>query len=894
MPQATAFFSAAEYYYFQRDFERSLTFYSRAASIWKELGETLNEAEISISHAYALMTMGQPYSGLDIARKAEATLEHLEADRELALVRIAIGHIYSVIDDKQRALESYTLAEKAFPDNIDLIERGRLYNGVGLIYEDHGDWKASLSYRRKALECFRKENYPFGEIATLPSLIKLSYLSGDLVAAEDYFQRTKDLSRELDDELYFAAALQQIGDYYFDHGLNERAAFEYYEALKTLQKYNAEYHIALVRNKLGAIFVRQRRYQEASEQYSLSLATSQRISSRFAEAQTLFNLAMLQKLNHDYDASLSSVMRAISVSEGLYANISSSKLRSSYVSNSFDRYELFIGLLMGHFKLHTNNDYMIRAFKAVEESRVRSILESITATSILPSLDAVPAIAIRENEIRILLDTKSNLLTDQLMSRGGASETEKLTNEIAELENELDLVRAELKQTSPVYSAIKDPPPFDVEDFQRNVLDEGSVLLEFFLGKEESYLWVVDKREVVAFVLPPRDEIEKRVEGLRSLLTARQPKSGESIDEREERVAAAEQEYWPAARELSNLLLGGPADKLRNKRLIVVPDGKLHYLPFSALPLPNSESDEPMLLTNEVVYQPSAQTLALLTQLGTKRSAVERRDLLIYSDPVFSADDERLSGLDVSPASADEAKLDTFRFVESLGSLPRLPGSKTETAAVIESSGTKAADSFSGFAANRDRLLNTDLSAYKVLHFATHGIVFDDRPELSGIVLSRFGEQGQQMNEFIRLQDIYGMKLNADLVVLSACDTGVGKEVKGEGIMSLNTAFLQSGARSVLASLWKVEDGAAQKLMKEFYSGISIENLTPSESLRRAQISLAKDPRYASPFYWAAFTLQGDPNVRPAIGRRSISLWALTAFPIWFAAAYFAWRRRVK
>ena len=158
---------------------------------------------------------------------------------------------------------------------------------------------------------------------------------------------------------------------------------------------------------------------------------------------------------------------------------------------------------------------------------------------------------------------------------------------------------------------------------------------------------------------------------------------------------------------------------------------------------------------------------------------------------------------------------------------------------------------------------------YKILHFATHGLIDEKRPELSGIVLSRFDETGRKMEEFFRLHDIYGMNLNSDLVVLSACNTGIGKEVKGEGLMSLNNAFLSVGAKTVLASLWKVEDGATLELMKNFYDAMANERLTPSKALQKAQIKMQKSGRYQSPFYWAAFTVQGDFRNVPEISQNS-------------------------
>jgi CHAT domain-containing protein len=474
----------------------------------------------------------------------------------------------------------------------------------------------------------------------------------------------------------------------------------------------------------------------------------------------------------------------------------------------------------------------------------------------------------REKEIRELLNSKADKLTD-LLSKGDAdkSEIDKIGNEIGELEIELEGIRARLKQSSPIYSAIKNPAPFDVGEFQNKILDENSLLLEFSFGAEESYLWLIRKNEIDSYVLAPRGQIEDRIDTLRALLASRDIKPDESVEDYQQRINESEKAFKREAQILSEMLFGQIAAKLPGKRLIIVPDGKLHYFPVSALSLPNAENGAPILLTNETVYEPSAQTLSLLKKSRSVSRAA--RNFLVFSDPVFSDDDARLSGAGKTPANAEDqtALTVTSRFAESLNSLRRLPASKAEADSIIEIIGGSPEDSFSDFDASRDKFLGAENSDYKIIHFATHGLVNEQRPELSGIVLSRFDREGRQVNESVRLHDIYGLNLNADLVVLSACNTGLGKEVKGEGLMSLNNAFLQVGAKSVVSSLWKVRDEATEELMKDFYQGLTSEKLTSSEALRQAQIKLWQNPKYKSPFFWAAFTLQGDFENAPKLSR---------------------------
>ena len=516
------------------------------------------------------------------------------------------------------------------------------------------------------------------------------------------------------------------------------------------------------------------------------------------------------------------------------------------------------------------------------------MLETLSLAEINFAKDADPEIIKQEKETRNLLNTKADKLTDLLSKNTENAEIEKLDREIRELENRLEEIKAQLKQQSPLFSALKNPAPFDLGGFQKNILDENSLLLEFSFGESESYLWLVSKNEVASYILPPRREIENSIDSLLEQLAKRERKQDESIEDYQKRVIEAENKFKIEAKQLSKQLFGQASEKLSKKRLIIVPDGKLHYFPISALPFPNSESEEPILLTNEMIYEPSAQTLSLLSKNGNQEGRAEKT-LLIFSDPVFNNSDWRLSDEIKSSVNVKQNNdsADKFRYVESLNTLQRLEASKTEAEQIIKIVGGSNSTSFSGFAANRENLLKVNAADYKIIHFATHALVNEKRPELSGIILSRFDENGAKLDETFRINDIYSLNLNADLIVLSACNTGLGKEVKGEGLQSLNNAFLQVGAKSVIASLWKVEDNAAHELMKNFYEELATESVAPSEALRRAKIKLRQNPQYRSPFYWAAFTVQGDfRNIPKLTGNYQTKLYLLGIIPLLMLGIY--------
>jgi CHAT domain-containing protein len=304
------------------------------------------------------------------------------------------------------------------------------------------------------------------------------------------------------------------------------------------------------------------------------------------------------------------------------------------------------------------------------------------------------------------------------------------------------------------------------------------------------------------------------------------------------------------------MILFPAAAEFGKKRLVVVSDGALQYVPFAALSV---VSNRPLILDNEIISLPSASAFAVQRQNLSNRELAPKA-VAVIADPVFSINDTRLkSGAPVTDSS------DSIRRIEHLPgtangqlSIPRLPFTRWEADQILaiapRQSSLKALD----FRANRSIAMSDELSKYRYVHFATHGYLDTTRAELSAIVLSMVDEQGKPQDGFLRTHDIYNLKLPAELVVLSACETGLGKDVKGEGIEGLTRGFMYAGARRVIVSLWNVNDKATAALMQRLYVEMLKSNKTPAAALRAAQIQLLRTKQWQSPYYWAPFVMQGE------------------------------------
>ena len=865
---AWAYYARGLVEYEEYNFREAIKTQDKALAYWSGIDDLDGQAKVFLELAFARMTNDEFAIALENAEKSLQFAISAGNRQVTALARIAVGIMKSKLGKKQEALRIFLESERQFPEGVNAIEKGDMFNYLAKIYSDFDELDLAESYHSKALDIYRNEGNLFAELALLPKLGMMKFSNGHKEPGLAFFELGFTLARRLKSDFHLAVLDQDLGALYLQHDL-AKALCHSQKALTSFEKIGIHQQFPLIQNRIGIIHQRRGEFLLARQFFQKSLQFSRESKNKVVETEALQHLAEISFGEGNLDAALNEVTESVALTETLHEDLGNAALRRTYFSAVHDRYELLINILMQRHKESPFGGFDIQALQAADRARARILLDTLRFAE---SSDAFQSnsngnLYTKISELNVTLNLKTDALSRLLSNGGNETEIKELDSDILRIETQLGQERLALQRENPMYSVLSNPQPIEMEDFAIKHLGSDSVLLQYALGNDESYLWVVSKSEVSSFVLPAREQIESRIEKLRSLLNQGSMLPNEAVDVFQKRVADAEAEYLREARTLSNELLGQAADKLTGKRLIVVADGKIHYFPLAALPFPNSASDDPILLTNEVVYEPSAAALMIIKKISAS-GKVPEKDLFLVSDPVYSKIDDRLEQNGGPNTGFVATVLGNFRSFDSLESLPRLPASLEEAKSITDVVGSAATTGHTGFEANRENILNAGIGDYKVIHFATHGLLDEKRPELSGIALSLFDEAGKQQDGgFIRLQDVYGMDLNADLVVLSACDTGLGKEIKGEGLMSLNNAFLQAGAQSVVSSLWRVDDSVTKVLMTDFYRGIVSGNLTSSEALRQAQIKLRSDPRFSSPFYWASFTAQGNFNTAPQLSR---------------------------
>jgi CHAT domain-containing protein len=495
-----------------------------------------------------------------------------------------------------------------------------------------------------------------------------------------------------------------------------------------------------------------------------------------------------------------------------------------------------------------------------------------------------PALLERERCVQEQLGAKSEELMRLLSGQHTEDQARTVRKDMDALLGEYQNIEALIRANSPRYAALTQPQPLSLKEIQQRVLDDDTLLLEYSLGEERSYLWAVTTDAVTAYELPSRAEVEKLARRVYDLLTARNRQVNfETAAERRARIASADEEYSAKAEELSNLILAPAAAQMNKKRLLVVGDGTLQYLPFAALPAPalgarrqSSTHYAPLIANYEVVNLPSASTLAVLRKELAGRKPAPKA-IAVLADPVFGKDDERLkrggaiarSGR--SAPAKSEAQTASFserpltRSARDLGVegeelyLPRLFFTRREAEAIVRFVPQRQFKKAIDFAASKATATDPELGQYRYVHFATHTLLNSSNPSLSGIVLSLVNPEGDEQEGFLLAQEIYNLKLPAELVVLSSCKTGLGKEVRGEGVIGITRGFMYAGAARVTMSLWDVDDEATAEMMKRFYRAMLIKpHSSPAAALRSAQVSMWRSQPWRAPYYWAAFVLQGE------------------------------------
>ncbi|MBI4748562.1 MAG: CHAT domain-containing protein [Acidobacteria bacterium] len=893
--------SIGSIYRFRGEFQVALGYFHQSLSIRRDLGDQKGTARVlsSIAHTYSLLADNRKalecyQQALRISQELQDSNEVMQLLTSISTVQLELGNYQNAYQLLQQALHlNQTIANRLQEVNI-------LHN-IGGVFGSIGDNDTAIKYDRKALKAASAIGYMLGQTEALCSIGVSYYNLGNYQEGLGYLEQALQLQRLSGDKGGEAYTLQIIGEFYslLD---NYQKASEYLEAALSLnQSINRLKGEIVVLKGLGRNYSFLKQYDKAIELFKLALEKSRIAGDRNSEISILHWWAWAEGKRGDLSSARSKVEAAIELIESNRSNVVRPEFRETLASRDHGTYLLYLDVLMQ--LLHVANPkagFDAEALYVNERSRARSLMELLqeAKTDIRQGID--PKLLEREQELLQRITAKEQLKIKLLLGGKYSSEQmETVTSDLDALLEEHRKIQDEIRQTSPHYANLTQPQPLTVKEIQNQVLDKDTLLLEYALGDQQSYLWVVSSTGLKSFPLASSEKIGAATQRLCHILGEYQIKENEPRLTYHQRAAQLDIRYSAVSSELSELILKPAADLLGKKRLLIVADGALQYIPFAALPSPNSSKQEPLITFHEITHLPSASTLAVLRKelAGRPKSP---KTLAIVADPVFDLHDPRLAkttraGEKTATAKADELKSIAFqdralRAAQASGVLmgntsERLIGTRR---IVIESKKLipqARMNAWMDFEAVRARAINPALAKYQIVHFGTHGHLDTVSPGLSGLFFTRYDQTGQELPEyFLSAIDAYNLKLPAELVVLQACETGVSafldeksepsdakasdssskkltrlKNINPEGLNFLTCGFMYAGARRVMVSLWKIGDQSSSEVLIRMYRRMfGSKRMSPSAALRAAQLEMLNHPKWSRPYFWSGMVIHGE------------------------------------
>jgi CHAT domain-containing protein/tetratricopeptide (TPR) repeat protein len=825
-----------------KDYQQALAKAQRSGNL-RQQGNSLNNIGLLRNR------LGERQEALVLLKEALSLARKAEDEASQANILNSLGTTYDDLGEPQKALDLYkqALAVPAARSN----DKAAAYNNLGVVHTALGNWEEAAENFNRAIALNRQLDDPYSLASTLNNLGRAQHYAGEVEAARASYEEALALARKegnRDTEIVaasnFAFLLQE------KLGQPDKARIQWQEVARLAANHPVLDYVGL--NARAMVERGEKRFGEArvTLQEAISLAR-RKAELRFAADLTL-QLARMERNLGNLQVAAEHARTAIQGIESQRNRVLTADQRALFLASRQSFYTTYIDILMD-----LGDD--TRAFEVSEQARARSLLDLLGESRAGLRRDVPPELLEREQQVRANL-RELDFLHMELIHRGAPPEQIALaTRRLSAALDEADEVESALRASSESYAALTQPQLLRVRDIQKQILNDRTLLLEYSLGEERSYLWAITAGTFESFELPGRKAIETAALDFYSSVTARNEPEGTVSPVQAD--ARAEQ----ASLTLSRAILA-PIEKLLGDRiLLVVSDGVLQYVPFAALPLP-SAPQERVLARNQVVSLPSASTLAALRRQIEGRTPAAKT-LAVLADPVFPGDPRAARFAKAKAKEPGTRVASTRRGLPPRGpggpsdqlNLEPLPFSREEAKNIlklVQPAGQKleALD----FAASYAMATSGELAKYRYVHFATHGLIDSRQPKLSKLALSQFDATGNPQDGFLRLSDIYNLDLNADLVALSACQTALGQEVQGEGLVGLTRGFMYAGSSRVLASLWSVEDRATAHLMKSFYRHLLTEKRPAAEALRLAQREMASRPQYRSPYFWAGFSLQGE------------------------------------
>ncbi len=818
---------------FLEDLTSAERFYSQSLIAYRKIDDLFEQSVVLNNLGRIHRAWGRMDEAVEFWEQAR-DLKKLAGDKRGEARSFAnLGNAFRFHGQFQQALTAYDQAVQVLSEGVPEVGVGIVLNNRGTLYSLLGDDRQALVDHRRALDLAQQVSDLRLQADSETAIGRIQDRLGESQVALGTLKRALDLQTEAGTRLGRARTLRSLASAYEQLDRDTQARAISLEALTQFRDLESPHGVATVQSGMGRILLKEGNGKGALAYFREALDGFRQVSDTGAEIEVLAEITKVERFLGRPGSAAQTARLALEVFEEVRSQAPGFYLRSQYASSQRGLHDLLVELHMELSRKDPSGKHDSEALQFSERSRARSLLDFLEF-DIRGSRQKADSELLEEEEA--LIEMLSVLESERLglldSPELGMEDLKAVEGRIAELVRELRSVGSQIEIGDSSHPQDRSAV-LTVDEIQRLVLDEETLLLQYFLGRNRSYLWVVSTDSIDTFELPSQGEVERLAR-----------RAYEKISSRRSRATRQRE----VLSRLSDVLLGPAAHLLAEKRLLVVADGALHYLPFGVMPEPRHPNDvgDRMLLVqrHEIVTMPSASALAALRRRIEDR-LLPRETVAVLADPIglFEPETERMSSGTLEATSRQYKPL---------------PFALEEAEAIIRLSGEEGSFLASGYDATLELATSARLRDFKIVHFATHGELNADAPELSQLVFSRFDREGRVLRNSLFVHQVFQLDLPVELVVASACSTALGAEVRGEGLIGLTQGFLTAGAARVLVSLWRVDDRATAELMERFYRYLLVERLAPASALRSAQLSIRKDPRWRAPYFWAGFVLQGE------------------------------------
>jgi CHAT domain-containing protein/Tfp pilus assembly protein PilF len=838
--QGNAYRFLGDVYSNSADNSKALEMYDKALYFYEKGGDTTGLGSTYLNKGSVYLYMGDNFKASELLDKALIVSNKLNNPLLQGWVYQLKGTLFYFKGNNSKSLEMYNKALDFYKKAGDSLHLANLYVDKGTIYLRTCNYSMAHLMYQKAMLFYEKSEEPHGKGNVYFNEGYIYFLKNNFSKALDMYDKALTSYKKAGDPISIGNLYLRKGGVYLKKGDNLKALKMYEEAQKYYSKAEHKLGMGRLYSSKGDVYFNVGENTKAIELYNRAINLYSEIGEIEGESQDLHKKAKVLVKKRKIDKARILFKKGISKLEKIRIQNVSPKMKMNYMGMVYNQYEEVAVFML------ENNNYE-EGFKYAQRLKARVFLEQLSEGLLKWEKGIAPELKEKRDK---LLSKLSILSKDihEVSNRKDNKKLQMLKENYHQVEDEFEELLIKIRLNNPIYASVRYPEPISVQDLQKEVLKKGEILVRYFISPDKLYVFVISKKNFK--VVPLKIKKEKiNFMAKESFLPAL--RGNQSFQIKRYGKIFYQKLIKPLESELK-----------KARKIIIIPDEQLVKIPFESFIIDRKKSGRSVFLLEKyrVKYIQSASLLAILRKLQRDRKT---NGFIGFGDPVYEYENFKQRKSEQGSVfypheNEDEIKeIHRSRYVRAGGIINRLQDSGVEVktiARLFEKESLKTMVHLRE-QASEDNAKERNMKDFAYIHFACHGLLDED---FQSLLLSQLPPDKSKEDGYFTLNEIMNCDYNAKLVVLSACETGLGKMYKGEGVTGLTRAVMYAGTPAVVATLWDVDDKATKELMLHFYRNMLEKNLDKAEALRQAKLEFLKNKEYRSPLFWSAFVMYGE------------------------------------